>query len=110
MIFLTKRNKKHLNTEFQLNLVGKNILKILRIFLGEYTAKEVIFPADKEILESEENRKLYVKSHGWVEAGEKKDRGYNWPVDKNEFRFGKREKLIPNEAYYILNPEDSKNT
>lgn len=77
---------------------------------SEYTAKEVIFPSDREILEKEENRKQYIKSHGWYEAGEQKDRGYNWPVDKNEFRFGKKEALIPNEAYYILNPDDSKNT
>lgn len=77
---------------------------------SEFTAKEVIFPSDKEILEKEENRQLYLKSHGWFEAGEQKDRGYNWPVDKNDFRFGKREKFMPNEAYYILNPDDSKNT
>lgn len=70
----------------------------------------MIFPSDREILETEENRKRYLKSHGWYEAGEQKDRGYNWPVDKNEFRFGKKENMIANEAYYVLNPDDSKNT
>lgn len=34
---------------------------------------------------------MYLKSHGNFEAGEQKNREYKWVVDKNEFRFGKRE-------------------
>lgn len=68
----------------------------------------MIFPSDKQILDNEEDRIRYVKTHGWFEPGEQKQRNYNWPVDKNEFRFGKAEKCIPNEAYYVLNPEESK--
>lgn len=35
---------------------------------------------------------LYRKTHGLTAPGEQKDRHYNWPVDKNNFQFGKTDK------------------
>ncbi len=42
--------------------------------------------------ETDETKNLYRKTHNITQPGEQKNRNYNWPVDKNNFQFGKGEK------------------
>ena len=37
---------------------------------------------------------MYLKSHGDYDAGEQKNRNFNWNVDPADFRFGKVEKNV----------------
>jgi len=39
--------------------------------------------------EKDEDKKRYLKTHNISEPGHQKDREYNWPIDKNNFIFGK---------------------
>ena len=41
--------------------------------------------------ESEETNDLYRKTHNLTKPGEQKNRKYNWPVNKDNFAFGKTE-------------------
>lgn len=51
-------------------------------------AKNLIFPEmTEEALKGEE---LYRKSHGAFDVGEQKRRNYNWTVDPNTYRFGRK--------------------
>lgn len=52
----------------------------LKGVVSEYSAKEVVLPPDSQ-KESEQNRQLYIRSHGNYEAGEQKRRNYNWSLD-----------------------------
>ncbi len=36
---------------------------------------------------------MYNRTHGLSDPGEQKDRGYNWPVDKHNFVFGKGDNM-----------------
>ena len=47
---------------------------------SQYTAKEVVFPPDAK-RDTEENRLRYLKSHGNFEAGEQKNRNYQWNIN-----------------------------
>jgi hypothetical protein len=40
------------------------------------------------VVEDEEVRKMYIKTHGNFASGEQKDRNYNWNFDKTTHRFG----------------------
>ena len=53
--------------------------------------KETIYSAEN-MLESEEIRQMYLKSHLDYDPGEQKKRPYNWPVNPTDYRFGKVEK------------------
>lgn len=49
---------------------------------------------------------MYLKSHLDYDAGEQKDRKYNWNVDPADFRFGKVEKnVVHNEINQVMSPE-----
>lgn len=52
-------------------------------------AKKVIFPIDQEPT-TEEARQMYKKTHNNYQPGERIDRRYNWPQERNDktFRFG----------------------
>ncbi|KAM3131622.1 hypothetical protein pb186bvf_016286 [Paramecium bursaria] len=73
---------------------------------SEYTAKEVVFPPDAK-REEEKNRLQYLKSHGNFEAGEQKNRNYNWNIDKDEYRFGKKEERDQNQMRKVLQQENT---
>ena len=51
-------------------------------------AKNVLFPENGEKHETPDVAAMYLKTHGTFEPGQQKNREYNWPVDKNDFRFG----------------------
>jgi EF-hand domain-containing family member B len=56
--------------------------------------------------ETEEVRKMYLKSHKDYDPGEQKVRPYDWPVDPTDFRFGKVEKNpVYNEIKQIMSAE-----
>lgn len=44
----------------------------LKGVVSEYSAKEVVLPPDSQ-KESEQNRQLYIRSHGNYEAGEQNE-------------------------------------
>ena len=48
----------------------------------------MLFPENGEKHESQEVEAMYLKTHGDFAPGQQKQRGYNWPVDKNDHRFG----------------------
>lgn len=51
-------------------------------------AKSIIFPTVTE--ESLQGDEFYIKSHGSYRPGEQKNRDYDWPVDPNQVRFGRK--------------------
>lgn len=51
-------------------------------------AKDVIFPSYNE--DSAKGEDLYIRSHGSYGAGQQRDRHYDWPVDPNQTRFGRK--------------------
>lgn len=55
-------------------------------------AKEVLFPAQGSLENSEKEERMYFKSHGSTQAEQQLRRGYNWPVDPAEHRFGLKDK------------------
>lgn len=59
----------------------------LIINIGE-SAKNVLFPEGGEKHETPEVAAQYLKTHGDYAPGQQKQRGYNWPVDKTNHRFG----------------------
>ncbi|KRX04848.1 hypothetical protein PPERSA_06482 [Pseudocohnilembus persalinus] len=69
---------------------------------NEYTGKEVMFPQEIQDNDGVQN---YVKSFGDQRVGCQKDRNYNWPVDKNQHRFGKQNSEVFDEIKYCLNQE-----
>jgi len=72
--------------------------------IGSESAKDVLYtPAS--LSNSEKDRAQYLKSHHQYEAGEQKNRNYQWPFDKNDHAFGKTEKLVQDEGRYCLQPE-----
>ena len=76
----------------------------------EYTAKDVIFPQNSVLNESEQNKKMYMKSHGQYQPGEQKNRNYNWPIDPKNTAFGKEFKGMVNETNYVLKPNAQPNS
>jgi len=48
----------------------------------------VLFPEAGEKHEAPEVAAQYLKTHGDFAPGQQKERGYNWPIDKNDHRFG----------------------
>ncbi|CAD8058098.1 unnamed protein product [Paramecium sonneborni] len=75
---------------------------------SEFTAKEVVFPPDAK-RDDESVRLMYLKSHGNFEAGEQKNREYNWNVNPNEFRFGKKDEREQQQMKKILQHELTQN-
>lgn len=77
---------------------------------SEFTSKQVIFPQNP-IQEDAAIHDRNVKTHGNYEAGEQKNRGYNWmSIQPQEHRFGKAEKeAFLNEAAACLNHESLPN-
>lgn len=55
--------------------------------------------------EEDSVKKQYLKSHGNYQPAEQKNREYNWPFNHENHEFGKREKVIRNEAQQCLQPE-----
>jgi EF-hand domain-containing family member B len=47
-----------------------------------------LFPESGEKHEAPEVAAMYLKTHGDFAPGQQKERGYNWPVDKTDHRFG----------------------
>jgi len=65
------------------------------------SAKDVMYtPASLQ--GDEHSRNLYIKSHGMYEAGEQKNRNYNWKLDPKGHVFGKTDKVATDEMRYIL--------
>ncbi len=54
---------------------------------GTETVKDIL-TAQVGVVEDEEVRKMYIKTHGNFGSGEQKDRNYNWNFDKSAHRFG----------------------
>ncbi|CAK69382.1 unnamed protein product (macronuclear) [Paramecium tetraurelia] len=75
---------------------------------SEYSAKEVVFPPDAE-RDEEKIRLMYLKSHGNFEAGEQKNREYNWKINPNDYRFGKKEEREQEQVKKILQHELTQN-
>ena len=48
----------------------------------------MLFPEGGEMHEAPEVAAQYLKTHGDFAPGQQKNRGYNWPVMKDDFRFG----------------------
>mmetsp|Transcript_33680 Transcript_33680/g.38289 ORF Transcript_33680/g.38289 Transcript_33680/m.38289 type:complete len:425 (-) Transcript_33680:161-1435(-) len=69
------------------------------------SAKEVLFPQGGALREDEDKKKMYVKTHGAWEAGEQKDRGYEWGLDKTQHRFGKSDRVVEGGAAAALQHE-----
>ena len=68
--------------------VAKEDFKFGAKTLESESAKDVLFPESGEKHETPEVAALYLKTHGNYEPGQQKDRGYKWPVDKSNYRFG----------------------
>lgn len=51
-------------------------------------AKLLISPPEGIIDEPDEVKNLYYRSHGVTDAGQQMARDYQWPVNKDKFRFG----------------------
>jgi hypothetical protein len=64
------------------------ILIIFYLFKLVYNAKDLLYTCPN-VKESEEVKKLYLKTHGLNDPGQQKDRNYNWYVNKDNFVFGK---------------------
>ena len=62
----------------------------------------MIAPNDIPIHKNPEVKALYVKTHGNYEAGEQKDRNYNWKFDTKTHVFGKKEPFVENQAKACL--------
>ncbi|OMJ80066.1 hypothetical protein SteCoe_19756 [Stentor coeruleus] len=69
------------------------------------SSKVLIFPPNGRREEPEEVRKLYFISHGVTEAGEQMSRNYNWPINKNDHRFGMPDPPELNGVAMALRPE-----
>lgn len=48
----------------------------------------MLFPEGGEKHEAPDVAAQYLKTHGDYAPGQQKERGYNWPVDKSNHRFG----------------------
>ena len=73
-------------------------------------AKEVLFPAQGSLENSEKTEQMYFKSHGSTQAGQQLRRGYNWPVDPSEHRFGLKDKGPVGGVEEALKPELAEGT
>lgn len=69
------------------------------------SAYTLIHPPEGRTAEDEKTRQMYYKSHGVTEAGEQIKRDYNWPIDKNNHRFGLPDPKQLNGAAISLQPE-----
>ena len=58
----------------------------------------------------EKAKELYIRSHGMYDAGEQRDRKYQWPFNPNQHVFGKTEKLVHDEGRFCLQPETVQET
>jgi len=68
------------------------------------SAKDVLYtPASLNT--DEKAKELYIRSHGMYDAGEQRNRNYQWPFNPNQHVFGKTEKLIADEGKFCLQPE-----
>ncbi|KAL4491814.1 hypothetical protein ABPG72_006069 [Tetrahymena utriculariae] len=92
------------NYEFPQEVHQNNFKFGLATINSENTAKEVMFP-QKPSINDQAAHDQYVRSHGNYEAGEQKNRNYNWKVDPQQHRFGKTDKIASNEVVYCLNQE-----
>eukprot|EP00607_Mallomonas_marina_P006812 CAMPEP_0182426282 /NCGR_PEP_ID=MMETSP1167-20130531/12772_1 /TAXON_ID=2988 /ORGANISM="Mallomonas Sp, Strain CCMP3275" /LENGTH=411 /DNA_ID=CAMNT_0024607611 /DNA_START=120 /DNA_END=1355 /DNA_ORIENTATION=- len=54
-------------------------------------AKDIIFPQATE--DPNKGEEHYKKSHASFQPGEQKTRGYDWSIDPNEVRFGKKSEI-----------------
>jgi len=71
---------------------------------GSESAKDVMYtPAS--LNDDQQAKNLYIKSHGMYEAGQQKQRDYQWPFNPNVHVFGKTEKLVADEGKFCLQPE-----
>ena len=68
-------------------------------------SKLLIFPPNGPVQEKPEVKQMYYKSHGVTEAGEQMSRGYQWPFDKSQHRFGHFEPPELNGVSIALRPE-----
>mmetsp|Transcript_41618 Transcript_41618/g.40005 ORF Transcript_41618/g.40005 Transcript_41618/m.40005 type:complete len:150 (+) Transcript_41618:117-566(+) len=56
--------------------------------IGSQSAKEILYAPEGSKEEKQEVAQMYMKTHGNFGPGEQRDRGYQWKVDKENFRFG----------------------
>ena len=68
-------------------------------------SKLLIFPPNGPVQEKPEVKQMYYKSHGVTEAGEQMSRGYQWPFDKSQDRFGYFKPPELNGVSIALRPE-----
>ncbi len=76
---------------------------------GTETVKDIL-TAQVGVVEDEEVRKMYIKTHGNFASGEQKDRNYNWNFDKSAHRFGYGEQRLLNGAAMSIHAERFENT
>ena len=61
--------------------------------------KDVLYPAKvNNWMLDDPAKDLYKKTHGNYDPGEQKQRGYQWPINKEAFRFGYSEQRLLNGA------------
>ena len=77
--------------------------------ISNETVKD-LFLVQEGIVEDENVRKMYIKTHGNFASGEQKDRNYNWPVDKTAHRFGYGEQRLVNGAAMSVHAERFENS
>jgi len=76
---------------------------------GSESSKDVMYtPASLNT--DEKAKELYIRSHGMYDAGEQRDRKYQWPFNPNQHVFGKTEKLVHDEGRFCLQPETVEET
>lgn len=86
-------------------VVQTNDFKFGQLTIPSESAKILIFPPNGKREEDPNTRTLYYKSHGVTEAGEQMSRKYDWPVDKNNHRFGQQIPIELSGVAMALHPE-----
>ncbi len=68
----------------------------------------VLYPKDSQVVETEETKRMYIKSHNDYDAGEQKKMHYKWETTKVQnpidFRFGKQTNKASQGAKACLYP------
>lgn len=84
---------------------GKFEFGVPSITPGTETVKDIFAAHAQNVVEDENVRKMYIKTHGNFASGEQKDRGYSWNFDKSSHRFGYGEQRLLNGAAMSLHNE-----
>lgn len=74
---------------------------------SDYTAKDLV-QSGYVLQENPKTEAMYKKSHGYSKPAEQVKRGYNWPFDPAQHRFGKGEQNELNQVRKCLQPDAAK--